>query len=199
MKTLSSLMLAAAVAVLCGVPARGGETVGVDGSDTKYDTQIECTVAGKPVKMALTGAALRKRVVFKVYTIGSYVEAGADVRSAEALAGADVPKQLHLVMERDVDGKDLAEAVEKAIHRSRGGGAFPEELKSLAETMKALELKKGDNIRLTNVPKKGIECDVAGKKQLLIENSDFSKAVWEIYLGKKNIDDDIKKALVSRL
>ncbi len=199
MKTLSRLMLAAAAAVLCGVPARAGETVGVDGSDTTYETAIECTVAGKPVKMALTGAALRKRVVFKVYTVGSYVEAGAGVRSAEALAGADVPKQLHLVMQRDVDGKDMAEAVEKAIHNARGAGAFAEELKALSETMKALELKKGDHVRLTNVPNKGLECDVAGKKQLLIENGDFSRAVWEIYLGKKNIDDDIKKALVSRL
>ena len=54
-------------------------------------------------------------------------------------------------------------------------------------------------MRLTNVPKKGIECDVAGKKQVVIENSDFSRAIWEIYLGKKNIDDDLKKALVSRL
>ena len=198
MKTLSRLVLSAALAVLCGV-AVGGETVGVDGSDTTYDTRIECTVAGKPVKMDLTGTAMRKRVVFKVYTIGSYVEAGAGVRSAEALAGADVPKQLHLVMQRDVDGKELADAVEKAIHKGRGDDAFGDELKSLRETMKALELKKGDNIRLTNVPKKGIECDVAGKKQVVIENSDFSRAVWEIYLGKKNIDDDLKKALVSRL
>ena len=198
MKTLSSLMIAAAVAVLWGVSARG-EAVGVDGSDTKYDTQIECTVGGKPVKMALTGAALRKRVVFKVYTVGSYVEAGSGVRSAEALAAADVPKQLHLVMQRDVDGKDMAEAVEKAIHNSRGADAFPGELKSLGETMRAMELKKGEHVRLTNIPGKGVECDVAGKKMLLIENTDFSKAVWEIYLGKNNIDDNIKKALVSRL
>jgi hypothetical protein len=199
MKTLSRMMLVAGVVALCGLASRAGEAVGVDGSDTTYDTKIECTVAGKPVKMVLTGAALRKRLVFKVYTIGSYVEAGSGARSAEDLAAADVPKRLHLVMERDVDGKDLAEAVEKAIHRGRGDNAFPDELKSLSETMKALELKKGDHVRLTNVPKKGIECDVAGKKQLLIENSDFSKVVWEIYLGKKSIDDDIRKALVSRL
>jgi hypothetical protein len=199
MKTLSRLMLAAAVAVLCGVASRAGEAVGVAGTDITYETRIETTVGDKPAKMVLTGAALRKRVVFKVYTIGSYVEAGAGVRSAEALADADVPKQLHLVMERNVDGKELAEAVENAIHKSRGDGAFAEELKALAETMKATELKKGDHVWLTNVPKKGLECDVAGKKRLLIENSDFSKAIWEIYLGKKCIDDDIKKALVSRL
>jgi hypothetical protein len=198
MKTLSRLLLVAALAALPGAVALG-ETVAVDGSDTAYETKIEPTVGGKAVKMDLTGTALRKRVVFKVYTIGSYVECGAGLRSAEELAGADVAKQLHLVMERDVEGKELADAVEKAIHKGRGDDAFADELKSLRDTMKALELKKGDNIRLTNVPKKGISCDVAGKKQILIENSDFSKAVWEIYLGKKNIDDDIKKALVSRL
>ncbi len=198
MKTLSRILLVAALAVVPGALALG-ETVAVDGSDTTYQAQIEPTVGGKAVKMSLTGAALRKRLVFKVYTIGSYVECGAGARSAEDLAAADVPTQLHLVMERDVDGKEMAEAVEKAIHKSRGDDAFPRELESLRETMKALELKKGDNIRLTNVPKKGITCDVAGKKQLLIENSDFARAVWEIYLGKKNIDDDIKKALVSRL
>jgi Chalcone isomerase-like len=198
MKTLSRLLLVTALALLTGAVALS-ETVAVDGSDTSYETNIAPSVGGKDVKMDLTGAALRKRLVFKVYTIGSYVATGAGLRSAEDLAAADVPKQLHLVMQRDVDGKELAEAVEKAIHKSRGDDAFPEELKSLHETMKALELKKGDNIRLTNIPKKGITCDVAGKKELLIENSDFSRAVWEIYLGKKNIDDDIKKALVSRL
>jgi hypothetical protein len=198
MKTLSRLLLVAVLAALPGAWALG-ETVAVDGSGTSYETKIEPTVGGKAVKMDLTGAALRKRVVFKVYTIGSYVECGSNLHSAEDLASADVPKQLHLVMERDVDGKEMVDAVEKAIHNSRGGDAFAAELKAMRDTMKTLELRKGDNIRLTNVPKKGLSCDVAGKKQILIENSDFSKAVWEIYLGKKNIDDDIKKALVSRL
>ncbi|HKI37479.1 MAG TPA: chalcone isomerase family protein [Gemmataceae bacterium] len=198
MKTLSRLLLGAAVAVLCGTAALG-EAVGVDGSSTTYETKIEITVADKAVKMDLTGAALRKRVIFKVYTIGSYVEAGAGVGSAEDLAAADCPKQLHLVMERDVEGKEMAEAVEKAIHKGRGDDAFPDELKKMAETMKGLELKKGDHIYLTNIPKKGLECNVVDKKQVTIENSDFSKAIWEIYLGKKNIDDDLKKALVSRL
>jgi hypothetical protein len=198
MKTLARLLCVAAVAVLTSTLALG-ESVGVDGSSTEYETKVEAKVAGKTVKLDLTGAGLRKRVVFKVYTIASYVEAGAGVRSAEDLAAADCPKQLHLVMERDVDGKELAEAVEKAIRKGRGDDAFPDELKALAETMKALSLKKGDHVYLTNIPKKGLECDVVGKKQVVIENSDFSKAIWEIYLGKKNIDDDLKKALVSRL
>lgn len=198
MKPLARLVLVAAVVVSFGALALG-ESVGVDGTSTAYETRIESTVGGKAVKMDLTGTGLRKKLVFKVYAIGSYVEAGAGVRSAEDLAATDCPKQLHLVMERDVDGQEMADAVQKAIYKGRGDNAFPDELKLLGDTMKTLELKKGDNIRLTNVPHKGIECDVAGKKQVIIENSDFSRAVWEIYFGKKNIDDDIKKALASRL
>jgi len=175
------------------------ESIGVDGSDTEYPTKIETKIGDKTIKMDLTGAGLRKRVVFKVYTIGSYVESGAAARTPDDLAAADCPKQLHLIMERDVDGKEMAEAVEKAIHNSRGAGAFADELKSLADTMKELDLKKGDNIRMTNIPGKGMECDVVGKKTVRINNTDFSKAIWEIYLGKKCIDDNLKKALVSRL
>jgi Chalcone isomerase-like len=197
-KTLSRLLLVTAVAVLFGAVALG-ESVGVDGTAARYDTRIEATIGGKAVKLDLTGAGLRKKLVFKVYTIGSYVEAGAAVRSAEELAAIDCPKQLHLLMQRDVAGKEMADAVEQAIHKARGDDAFPAELKALAETMKALELKKGDHIYLINIPKKGIEYDVAGSKRVLIENCDFSRAIWEIYLGKKNIDDDLRKALVSRL
>jgi hypothetical protein len=198
MKTLSRLLLVAVGTVLFGTLALA-ESVAVDGSATTYETKIETTVNGKAVKMNLTGAGLRKRVFFKVYTIGSYVEAGARVRSADDLAAADCPKQLHLVMERDVEGKDMAEAVEKAIRKSRGDDAFPDEIRSMSATMRALDLKKGDHIRLTNLPKKGLQCDVAGKKKVTIENSDFARAIWEIYLGKNCVDDDLKRALMSRL
>jgi hypothetical protein len=198
MRIVARGLLAAAVVVLSATVILA-ESVTVEGSSTEYPTQIETKIGDKTVKMDLTGAGLRKRVVFKVYTIGSYIEASAGAKSAEDLISADCRKQFHLVMERDVDGKEMAEAVEKAIHKSCGEDAFAKELKALADTMKELELKKGDNIRLSNIPKKGLECDVAGKKTVSINNSDFSKAIWEIYLGKKCVDDKVKDALVSRL
>src|SRR5262245_35445706 len=173
MRIVTRLALAAAVAVL-SVTVVLAESIGVEGTSTEYSTKIETKVGDKTVKMDLTGVGLRKRVLFKVYTIGSYIECGVRARSAEDVIDADCPKQMHLVMERDVDGKDMAEAVEKAIHKSRGEDAFAEELRSLSTTMKELELKKGDNIRLTNLPKKGLECDVVGKKIVLIENADFA-------------------------
>src|SRR4051812_4440600 len=68
MKILSRLLLASAVIVLPTALALAG-TVNVEGTGTQYETQIEATVGDKAVKMDLTGAGLRKRVVFKVYAI----------------------------------------------------------------------------------------------------------------------------------
>ncbi len=199
MRKLFRMMLVAAVAVPGAGLARAADNVSVDGSEVTFPTQLENNVGGKNIKLTLTGAGLRRRLFFKVYVIGSYIPTGTRVQSAGDLVAADVPKQLHLVMERDVSGSDMAEAVEKGIHQSRGDNAFPRELKSLSDMMQTLELKRGDNVWLTYVPKKGLDVDIAGKKQFTIENTDFAKAVWEIYFGKKNIDDDLKKALLSRL
>jgi hypothetical protein len=38
-----------------------------------------------------------------------------------------------------------------------------------------------------------------GKKDVFIANPAFSKAVWDIYFGKNNVGEDVKRGLVSRL
>lgn len=192
-RLLSTLTLFALVAV----PAFA-EDVAVSGSDITYPSEQRVTVGDKQVNMVLTGAALRKKVFFSVYTIGSYVQEGSGVRDGEDLAARDCPKQLHLVLERDVKGPDMAEAMRSAI-RANYDDAFATELKVLGECMSRTDIKKGDNVRLTHVPGKGLHVDVEGKTQMLIENPAFSKAVWDIYFGKNNLGDAIKKALVSRL
>lgn len=198
MTTRKGQMLALVVTVL-GITAVAAEKVGVGGSSVQYDARIEATVGDKAVPMTLTGAALRKRVLFSVYTVGSYLQEGAGARSAEELAGADVPKQLHLVMERDLEGKEIAEAFRTAIRANYAEPTYGNELASLSEMMRGLTVKKGDHVRLTHVPKSGLHCDIAGRKQFAIQSTGFSKAVWEIYLGRNNLGADIKKALVSRL
>ena len=151
------------------------------------------------MNLVLTGAALRKKLFFNVYTIGSYMQEGAGVQNGDELAEKDCPKQLHLVLERDVKGSDMADALRSAIRANYDDPQFAAELKMLVEFMSKLDIKKGDNVRLTHVPGKGLHADIEGKAQVLIENPSFSKAVWDIYFGKNNLGDAIKKALVSRL
>jgi len=176
-----------------------GEMVTVPGSSTQYPTKIECNVAARPVKMVLTGAALRTNYLVNVYTIGSYVQEGVTVRSAEELAALDRPKQLHLILERNIDGKALADAFRAAIRLNYPEPAFADELHTLAQLLRSDSARKGDSIYLTHVPGVGLHCNRAGKVEYLIKSPNFARAVWDIYLGKKNLGESIKKGLVSRL
>ncbi|MHB1424192.1 MAG: chalcone isomerase family protein [Gemmataceae bacterium] len=194
MRLFSALLL-----LVCIGRTHAVELVGVPGSGTHYTTTMDISIGGKPVHLVLTGVALRQKLFFNVYTLGSYVLEGAALHTAEDLAALDRPKQLHLVMERDVAGGDIAEAFSVAIRQNYPTPNFNEEVNRLVEVMREIEFKKGDHIYLTHQPGIGLRCQVIGKGDFTIENPDFSRAIWDIYLGKNNIGDGIKKGLVSRL
>jgi hypothetical protein len=195
--TLRSML----VLVLMAAPgmATADEQVGVPGTGTQYTTPIDATVAARPVKLVLTGTALRQKYFFNVYSIGSYLEEGAEVHSPEELAEVDRPKRLHLVMERTVDGKAMADAFRAAIRMNYPEPAFEEEVERLAQMLRNDTARKGDHIHLTHVPGMGLQVSLAGKIDFLIKNPRFSRAIWDIYLGKQNLGEHIKHGLVSRL
>jgi hypothetical protein len=175
------------------------ELVGVHGSSTQYTTTMDITIGDKPYHLVLTGVALREKFFINVYAIGSYVLDGAGVHTAEELAAINQPKQLHLVMERDVEGGDIAEAFRIAVRQNYPSPVFDNEVNRLVEMTREIEFKKGDHIYLTHQPGIGLRCQVIGKGDFIIDNPDFSRAIWDIYLGKNNIGEGIKKGLVSRL
>lgn len=196
---VSRRLLVAAVGLTLSVGAVAAEMVGVPNSNTQYPTPIQSTIAGKQYKMVLTGTALRTKVIFSVYTVGSYIQDGVKPHTAEELAAADKPKQLHLVMERDVDGPDMADAFKKAIRANYPEPAFNNEMQLLTDRMKAHTVHKGDHVWITHVPGVGMHCNLVGKTDYWIKNVAFARAVWEIYLGKNNIGEDIKRGLTTRL
>lgn len=192
----SALVMTTLTAVLCA------DLVKVPGSNVKYLDYFNVPVAGKTVKMKLTGTALRTKnygLTFNVYTIGSYIKDGVRVRSATELANIDCPKRLHLVMERTIEGKELADAFEKAIRLNFAAPKFNAEIDRLSKFLRSLTARKGEHILLTHNPGIGLQCNVAGKVDFLIKNAEFSKAVWHIYLGQNNLGENIKRGLVSRL
>lgn len=175
------------------------ERVPVEDSDVTFPVTETREVAGKQVDLRLTGVALREKAWINVYVIASYVDATAEPKSARELAQADVPKVLVLVMERDVDGDDMAEAFHDAILLNYSESKFKEELKRFNDFFLNREAKEGKKITFTHLPGKGVECAVEGNGKLVIENVAFARAIWELYLGTKNIGDDIKEGLTSRL
>lgn len=173
-------------------------TIDAFGADTRYPAEIEKNIGGKDYKLTLTGETLVKRSIFKLYTIASYVQADVNVHSAAEIVSKDCAKQLHLVMERQINGQDMAASFVDAISLNYPGPKFAEQKKQLLDFMKNQVLKKGDHVYLTHVPSVGFEC-VMPKGKILIKDVGFAQAIWEIYLGKINIGEEYKAALISKL
>jgi hypothetical protein len=192
-------MLALVVVGAWGAGGLAAELVGIRGSDTRFASRIESRIDGAPITLVLTGGALRQKAVFNVYAVGSYVQEGRAVRSAGELAATDCPKQLHLIMERAVTGEQMAESFTTAIRMGHPAPVFAPELDALAGLLRGRTIRKGDHLWLTHVPGVGLHCNVVGQGDHLIENLRFSRAVWDVYLGEKNLGEAIKRGLVSRL
>jgi hypothetical protein len=194
-----SKVLAVGLALCGAAAALAPELVGVRGSNTQFTTTMDWTVNDQPVKMVLTGTALRQKLFVNVYALAGYVEQGANVKTADDLAAADCPKQLHLVMERTVQGPDMAEAFRSAIRLNHPAPDFAAEVQMLVDKLQAATAVKGDHVYLTHLPGVGLQVKMGGGREFVIRNPQFSRAVWDIYLGKNNLGEGIKKGLTSRL
>jgi len=193
-----SRTLIVATALLAGRNAVAQETVGVSGSDVQYPTARQIKVGDKPMRLKLTGAGMRKKVIFNVYTVGCYIQEDFTGKSAEDLAGTDTFKQLHLVLQRSLSGETMAQAFSDAI-RANYGDEFNAEIDKLTALIKAYDVEKGDQVWITYHPGYGLNVNLVGKKDEFIKGTKFGKAVWDIYLGPKNVGEAVKKALISRL
>jgi hypothetical protein len=189
--------VAAALAVFFAAGACAGSGVSV--GSARYADTTSVTIDGKPVNLSLTGAAMRVKLFVDVYAIGSYIQVGTAVRSAEQLSAADVVKQLQLVMQRDVAGRDVAESFRSAIRANYPEPAFKPEVDALVRMLREGTARRGEQILLTHLPGVGLQVNVSGKEPFVIKNAAFSKAVWDIYLGHYNVGDAVKRGLVSSL
>src|SRR5689334_19271109 len=110
-----------AALLVCGA-GLAGEMVGVNGSKVRFPAQIEVPNGGKPVKLALTGAALRTRTIITQYAVASYLHEGVAAKSAEQRAAADSYKVLYLILESNLSGTELAESLSAAIRANAPKG-----------------------------------------------------------------------------
>jgi hypothetical protein len=198
MKRGKVLMLAALLGLAGVGRVQAGELADVHGSKVRFTTTMEVKVDGKPVRLALTGTALRQKYFLNVYALASYLQEGVQVQSAEELAAADCVKQLHLVLERNISGKDMAEAFQEAIRHNYPEPALKDEVAQLADMLRNDSFHQGDHIYLTHQPGLGLRISVSDRDEVIISNAQMSRAIWDIYLGPNNLGDSIKKGLLSR-
>ena len=174
------------LALCLAAPAWAAEVAGV-----KIDDQARVA----DTELSLSGAGLRKRVIFQVYAIGLYVrDPKADPISQPG------PKRVLIHMLRDVGADQFVGALSEGIkenHSEAQAKALEPRVKELGATMAAIqEAKKGMSITLDwtgSATQLSIDGKPAGRP---IEGEDFYRALLRIWLGDKPVQEDLKKALL---
>lgn len=190
--------LSVVILALAAAAPIAAEDVRVSGASAAFPTALQHTVDGKPINFRLTGASMRKKLFINVYSIGSYVQDGVKAGSAEQLVNANGVKLLHLVIERDIGGAEMSEAFRSSVALNYPAGSFADELAKFDKALRACTVSKGDQVWMTNSPA-GFRCVIPGKLDVSIPNAAFAKAIWEIYFGRNNLGDALKRGLVARL
>jgi chalcone isomerase-like protein len=183
MKRTAALALGTCLAIAAPVLAK--EVSGVTLTDT-------ATVEGKTVK--LNGAGLRKKVVFKVYVGGLYLENPS--KDAATVISSDQIKRMQLSVLRSLSTKQITEAIEEGFEKN--SKAQMGALKPRLEKLKSMipDVVEGEQILLTYVPGKGTLVSAKGAEKGVIEGKDFADALFAVWLGPNPVQEDLKKALL---
>ena len=194
--TRRKLMTAGVVGI---VGLRTARPVVAGTNDSQFPATVVADFAGKPVRLTLTGTALRTKYWVRVYTVASYAQAGIKIPSPETLARLDVPKLLHLIFERDVDGTTMANAFRESIGKSFPAPHFASELGQLERYFIANPIHQADHIRLSHIPGVGLGVQVNARQTVAIRGVAFAQAAWGTYFGQNHLGVAIKDGLSSRL
>jgi hypothetical protein len=180
----------AAFAVASWSTATAGELNGIKMPDT-------ATVGGQA--LVLNGMGLRKRAIFKVYVAGLYV--GAKSHDGAALLATSGSKRIAFGLKRDVGADTFAKALnEGVVERST-----PEQLTALRERLAKFEeiilsvkeVKEDDSVLLDYVPGTGTTITYNGKTiGQPIAGEDFFRAVLNIFIGPKPVQDGLKEGML---
>lgn len=149
-------------------------------------------------QLRLNGMGLREATALgiDVYVAGLYVVTPSS-NPAELLA-ADEPKALVLKFVRDVDRDDIVEAWNDGFERN---ATVP--LSQLRPHIARLnswmpKLEKGDTLAFINVPGEGVVVEINGKRKGVIDDADFARSLFSIWLGPNPPNPGLKRGLLGQ-
>ncbi len=182
MKNLSASLLVAAS--LVSAPALAMEKHGVTVPDT-------ATIEGKELK--LTGMGLREKWFVDVYVAALYLS------DSSRSPLEDQTKQVRIVVMRDLSKGQVGSAIRDGFEVNPDNDQA--KLKSrLDKLINALaDVKKGEALVLTYDPDKSATQVTSGGKDLVtIEGKDFGQALFAVWLGKKPVNEAMKKEMLGQ-
>jgi len=167
--------------------------------DDIFPVAVSAEIAGKKAEMRLTGHAVRRAMRIRFYKIGSYCCESVKPADVDSLAAADVPKQLLLVMERDVSAAILERSFRETFEKNDPDKKFVAEIQTMLDYMTSSPLKKGEHVVITHLPNSGVSVRGRNQEPIVVKNPAFATVVWNVYMGPKGVSEELRTGLGSRL
>ena len=147
-----------------------------DSTQTLSGVTMPETVTVNGTELVLNGMALRKKMVFKVYVAGLYLPSRTS--DAEAILGADAPRQIVLHFLRGVDKGKMCGAWEESL-KNNSPDASPdvkEKFTTLCSYMD--DVDKDQKMVFTYLPEQGTLIEVNSVAKGTLEGKEFADALF---------------------
>ncbi|HEY3174434.1 MAG TPA: chalcone isomerase family protein [Candidatus Polarisedimenticolia bacterium] len=188
MRIRGGTALVACLMACLAAPAWAGELVGVTLSE-------QTTVDGST--LVLNGMGLREATWLKieVYVAGLYLEARSS--DARAILRAELPKRIVFVFVRAVGRERLIKEWDESFKANVGKDftALKDRVARLHSWMPDA-VSKGDEMRLTYLPGKGVVVEIKGETMGTIPGADFARCLFSIWLGARPPNQTLKMGLL---
>jgi len=165
--------------------------------------QLEKRVQVDGRELQLNGAAVRTRVIFKVYVAGLYLPSRA--ATAQAVIEGDGPKRIVLVMLRDASAQQFVESIERGMRANNSVeqiAAVRPQTEALMAMIRAVgQAKTGMRVVLDySASLGGTTLYVDGIAQgPAMAGKAFNQVLLRIWLGDDPVQADLKEALLGGL
>lgn len=173
-------------------PARAMEAGGV-----RFDDQAKIA----DTALALNGAGVRSKFMFKVYALGLYLpRKSSDATQVISMPG---PKRIRIVTLRDVGSEMFVEGLTKGIEKNSSAAelaALKPRIDQFVATLEGIgELAKGSVVTLDLLPGGPIRLSANGVSLGKdIPGDDFFQALLRIWLGNNPAQDSLKDEILGR-
>lgn len=155
------------------------------------------TIKKDKTELLLNGGGVRKKVFFKLYVAGLYLQ--AKTTNGYEVVMSDKEMMMRLTITSGMISSDnMSEAIEEGFEKSMNGNTTPmkPQIETFIATFKKEEIKGGDVFEMLYVPGTGVQTYKNGKLASTIPGLDFKKALFGIWFSGNPVDADLKKALL---
>lgn len=152
-------------------------------------------------KLALNGAGIRYKAIFKVYVAGLYLDKRAS--TPEEVYATPGPKRISITLLREIDSNELGKNFTRGLEDNTPRGDMAKLIPALIRMGQIFSDQKkllpGENFTIDWIPDSGTVVTVKGKAQgEPFKEIEFFNAMLRIWLGPQPADGKLKDALLGK-